>query len=115
MSGTRLDDCLREGVISGTGGEATVDCRARGRGADECAGARVRCLMEGTGGVRKVRFVVGGRGKSGGVRVVYYFHNEAMPVYLLTVFAKNEKANLSAERACAARHRAQAGVQEVRT
>ena len=61
-------------------------------------------LMEGTGGVRKVRFAVGGRGKSGGVRVVYYFHSEAMPVYLLTLFAKNEKANLThAERNALAR------------
>jgi len=52
-------------------------------------------LIEGTGGIRKLRFAVGGRGKSGGVRVVYYFHSEAMPLYLLTLFAKNEKANLS--------------------
>ena len=34
-------------------------------------------------------------GKSGGVRVIYYVHNEAMPLYLLTIFAKNERANLS--------------------
>lgn len=52
-------------------------------------------LMEGTGGLRKVRFAVGGKGKSGGVRVVYYHYNETMPVFLLTVFAKNEKDNLS--------------------
>ncbi len=61
-------------------------------------------LMEGTGGVRKVRFAIGGRGKSGGARVVYYFHSEAMPVYLLTLFAKNEKSNLAkAERNALAR------------
>jgi hypothetical protein len=52
-------------------------------------------LMEGTGGVRKLRWSRGGRGKSGGVRVIYYFHNESMPLYLLTLFAKNERANLS--------------------
>ena len=52
-------------------------------------------LLEGTGGVRKLRWSRGGRGKSGGVRVVYYFHSEAMPLYLLTLFAKNERANLS--------------------
>ena len=51
-----------------------------------------------------MRFAVGGRGKSGGVRVVYYFHSEAIPVYLLTLFAKNEKANLTkAERNALAR------------
>lgn len=55
-------------------------------------------VMEGTGGVRKLRWGRGGRGKSGksgGVRVVYYFHSEAMPLYLLALFAKNEQANLS--------------------
>lgn len=52
-------------------------------------------VMEGTGGVRKLRWGRGGRGKSGGVRVVYYFHSGAMPLYLLTLFAKKEQANLS--------------------
>ena len=52
-------------------------------------------LIEGTGGVRKLRWARDGRGKSGGVRVVYYFHSKAMPLYLLTMFAKNERANLS--------------------
>lgn len=52
-------------------------------------------LMEGTGGIRKLRWARGGRGKSGGVRVIYYFHSEGMPLYLLTLFAKNERANLS--------------------
>ena len=52
-------------------------------------------LIEGTGGVRKLRWGRDGRGKSGGVRVIYYFHSEAMPLYLLTMFAKNERANLS--------------------
>jgi len=36
-----------------------------------------------------------GRGKRGGIRVVYYFHNEAFPVFLLTVYSKNQKANLT--------------------
>jgi hypothetical protein len=53
-------------------------------------------LIEGTGGVRKVRFAVGGRGKSGGVRVVYYFHSDKAPVYLLLAFAKKDRANLTA-------------------
>lgn len=38
-------------------------------------------LMQGTGGVRKLRWTRDGRGKSGGVRVIYYFHSEAMPLY----------------------------------
>lgn len=52
-------------------------------------------VMRGTGGVRKVRVALKGRGKSGGARVVYSYRNEAMPLFLLTVFAKNEKDNLS--------------------
>ena len=54
-------------------------------------------LIQGTGGIRKLRWARSGRGKSGGVRVVYYFHNEEMPLYLLTLFGKNEKANVSME------------------
>lgn len=54
-------------------------------------------LIEGTGGVRKLRWGRSGRGKSGGVRVIYYFHSEIMPLYLLAVFGKNEKANISRE------------------
>lgn len=52
-------------------------------------------LMEGTGGVRKLRWGRGAQGKSGGVRIIYYFHSAVMPLYLLTLFAKNERDNLS--------------------
>ena len=52
-------------------------------------------LMRGTGGIRKLRWAQSGRGKSGGIRVIYYFHSESMPLYLLAAFGKNEKANLS--------------------
>jgi hypothetical protein len=52
-------------------------------------------LLAGTGGVRKLRWAREGRGKSGGVRVIYYFHSERLPLYLLTIFGKNEKANLT--------------------
>jgi hypothetical protein len=57
---------------------------------------RAGVWMEGTGGVRKLRWGRQGRGKIGGWRrVIYYFHSEAMPLYLLTLFAKNEPANLT--------------------
>ena len=52
-------------------------------------------LIEGTGGVRKLRWGRGSTGKSGGVRVIYYFHSEAVPLYLLTMFGKGERANLN--------------------
>ena len=52
-------------------------------------------IMQGTGGIRKLRWSAKGRGKSGGVRVIYYYHNKTLPLFLLTVFGKGEKANLS--------------------
>ena len=48
-----------------------------------------------TGGVRKVRWALPGKGKRGGARVIYYHHSERLPVFLLAAYAKNEKANLS--------------------
>ena len=53
-------------------------------------------LIEGPGGIRKLRWARRGGGKSGGIRVIYYFHSEMMPLYLLTAFGKNDKANISA-------------------
>lgn len=51
--------------------------------------------MQGTGGIRKLRWSAKGKGKSGGVRVIYYCHNDTMPLFLLTIFGKGEKASLS--------------------
>jgi len=59
------------------------------------ANPRAGDLIRGTGGVRKLRWAMAGRGKSGGARVIYYFHSEEMPVYLLTAFGKNERSNLA--------------------
>lgn len=52
-------------------------------------------LIQGTGGLRKLRFAVEGKGKSGSVRIIYYYYNESIPVFLITVFAKKEKGNLT--------------------
>src|SRR5438876_12185288 len=41
-----------------------------------------------SGGIRKIRWAAKGKGKRGGVRVIYYFHSETLPVFLLTVYAK---------------------------
>lgn len=56
---------------------------------------RAGVLISGAGGIRKLRWAREGMGKSGGVRVVYYYHDERIPLYLLTVFGKNQKANLT--------------------
>ena len=52
-------------------------------------------LVPGTGGVRKLRWGLQGRGKRGGARVVYFHHDAGMPLFALTAYAKNERADLS--------------------
>jgi hypothetical protein len=51
--------------------------------------------MANTGGVRKFRWALRGRGKRGGARVIHYYHGDRLLLFLLTAYAKNEKANLS--------------------
>ena len=51
--------------------------------------------IPGTGGCRKLRLPMPGKGKSGGYRVVTFFSGETLPVFLLTVFAKGERSDLS--------------------
>lgn len=52
-------------------------------------------LIEGTGGLRKVRVPVAGRGKRGGARVIYYHFTSASQIAMLTIYAKNEQDDLS--------------------
>jgi len=52
-------------------------------------------LIQGSGGIRKLRWGSKGKGTSGGSRIIYFFHNSEIPVFLLTIFMKNEKANLT--------------------
>ncbi len=52
-------------------------------------------VIAGTGGVRKLRWALEGRGKRGGARVIYYYHSDSMPLFALTVYAKNERADIS--------------------
>ena len=54
-------------------------------------------VMEGTGGIRKVRFPLEHRGKSGSVRICYTDFEEYEVTYLITAFTKNEQENLSTE------------------
>ncbi|MEJ8573094.1 type II toxin-antitoxin system RelE/ParE family toxin [Microbaculum marinum] len=52
-------------------------------------------LMQGTGGCRKLRIAGRGKGKSGGYRLITAYVGRNYPVFLLTVFGKNEKSNLT--------------------
>lgn len=60
------------------------------------ADPRLGVLVQGTGGLRKMRIPLDGRGKRGGGRVVYWYHSLEFPAVLLWVFAKNEADDLSA-------------------
>lgn len=51
--------------------------------------------MAGTGGARKLRFKRPGTGKSGGYRIIYYHAGEDIPLFLLNVFTKGDRSNLS--------------------
>ncbi len=51
--------------------------------------------IKGTGGARKIRFAGKGKGKSGGYRVITFYSGVDIPIFLLNIFAKNEKTDLS--------------------
>lgn len=53
-------------------------------------------LVPGSGGVRKARWAMSGRGKSGGVRVIYYFKKRDDEIWLLTIYSKSETATIPA-------------------
>jgi mRNA-degrading endonuclease RelE of RelBE toxin-antitoxin system len=53
-------------------------------------------VVPGSGGVRKLRWSMNGRGKSGGVRVIYYFKRQDDEIWLLTIYSKNEMENIPA-------------------
>jgi len=52
-------------------------------------------LIPGTGGARKIRWAIPGKGKRGGARTIYYYHSESIPVFILDIYAKNRKVDLS--------------------
>jgi mRNA-degrading endonuclease RelE of RelBE toxin-antitoxin system len=52
-------------------------------------------LIRGSGGLRKIRWGVGGRGKRGGLRVVYYWHPGEETFYLLFAYEKNDQEDLT--------------------
>lgn len=52
-------------------------------------------IIQGTGGLRKLRWLAKGKGKRGGVRIIYYWKTHVHKVYLMSIYAKNEVTNLS--------------------
>jgi hypothetical protein len=51
-------------------------------------------VIPGSGGIRKLRWAAKGRGKRGGLRVIYYWRNREGEIVLLTLYAKNEAENI---------------------
>ena len=54
-------------------------------------------VIQGTGGLRKIRYAIGNKGKSGNIRVLYVDLVTHQKVYLVTAYTKNQKDNLSNE------------------
>ena len=52
-------------------------------------------IIKGGGGIRKLRFAVQGRGKSGGVRVIYYWIKDKHLIYMLSIYSKSKKDDLT--------------------
>src|SRR5437667_5020175 len=52
-------------------------------------------IIRGSGGLRKVRWSLGSRGKSGGVRVIYFWDQPRQLFYMLLAYAKNEQEDLT--------------------
>ena len=67
---------------------ATADFLARNAGSGD--------VIKGTGGLRKVRVPLEGRGKSGGTRIVYFYHDDDMPLYAWLIYGKGQQADMSA-------------------
>lgn len=80
-------DAAKEAGLSEKELEAIKDLLAR----DPTAGD----VIQGTGGCRKVRVAGRGKGKSGGYRIITFFTGPDLPVFLITVFGKGERADLA--------------------
>ncbi|MBE0509607.1 MAG: type II toxin-antitoxin system RelE/ParE family toxin [Chromatiales bacterium] len=51
-------------------------------------------IVKGSGGVRKVRWASDGKGKSGGVRVIYYWKKPDHEIWMLTIYSKSEQSTI---------------------
>ena len=54
-------------------------------------------IVRASGGVRKIRWAVQGKGKSGGVRVMYYWKKSDQEIWMLTIYSKSERATVSGQ------------------
>ena len=54
-------------------------------------------IIRGSGGLRKIRWSISGKGKSGGVRIIYYWAKIKEIILMLLIYSKNEQDNLTNE------------------
>jgi len=54
-------------------------------------------IIQGSGGIRKLRWAGSGRGKRGGIRVIYYYFTEDEQIYMLYAYPKNKKDDLTSD------------------
>lgn len=79
--------CAKKLGISDTERESIIDLIALNPDAGD--------EIVGTGGMRKVRVAAKGKGKSGGYRVITFFSGVDIPVFLVTIYAKSQKENIT--------------------
>jgi hypothetical protein len=60
-------------------------------------------LIQGSGGIRKIRWGASGRGKRGGARIIYYWANNHDQIFMLFAYAKNERDDLTKDQLSALR------------
>ena len=65
-------------------------------------------IIQGTGGLRKVRVAQAGKGKRGGARVIYYYHDDSRPILLLLIYAKADQGTLTSAQKAQLRKRVDA-------
>lgn len=53
-------------------------------------------IVKRSGGIRKVRWAFAGKGKSGGVRIIYYWKKSEHEIWMLTLYSKSERATIAA-------------------
>ena len=58
-------------------------------------------IIQGTGGIRKTRVALPGRGKRGGARVIYYWRVSESQILMLDIYAKNVRADLTKDQKAA--------------
>ncbi|WP_237070062.1 type II toxin-antitoxin system RelE/ParE family toxin [Mycetohabitans sp. B2] len=91
---------MRHGIHRKPNTHTLASCSTDGRriyGPSKCLDGKPQRgnIIKGDGGIRKLRYALPGRGKSGGVRVIYYWLRDDQQIYMLLIYPKSKKDNLT--------------------